>query len=116
VKKEAAKKAISGIAEAADSIISTCDHSLLKDFLSGVVKSGEDALDRELSTRTILSSRQPAEVTHIDKEKEHKTKETETETGGIERSQTTESNESSQLEGEGSTLRPEKTVSSIIED
>lgn len=87
VKRDAAKKGLSGICEAIDSIINTCDSRVTRNVLSGSLRSIEDALNQELNTKTILSqTRQPAEVTHIEKEQ----KPTEKETGSIERATTSE--------------------------
>jgi hypothetical protein len=82
VKKEAAKKGLSGLSEAADTLINSCDSRIVRNILSGVVKSVEDACHQELATKQVLSkseqSKLPARVEHI--EKEQSTKE---ETGSI---------------------------------
>lgn len=108
VKKSAAKKGLNGLCEAADSIIQTCDSRMTRNFLSGLLKSGEDALNAELNTKTVLpATKQPAEVTHI--EQKEKDKE---ETGSMQ-SSTSEESASQKTEEKPAIQTSAQKVSSI---
>lgn len=111
VKKEAAKKGLSGLAEAADTLIDTCDSRLVRNVLSGVVKSVEDACHVELATKQVLSksetqSKLPARVENIEKEQSKE------ETGSISNSAPDWAKEDeSQQEAQGATNATTQTVS-----
>jgi hypothetical protein len=112
VKKEAAKKGLSGLAEAADTLIDTCDSRLVRNILSGVVKSVEDACHVELATKQVLSksetqSKLPARVENIEQKQSEKE-----ETGSISNSAPDWAKEDeSQQETQGATNTTTQTVS-----
>jgi hypothetical protein len=82
--KEALAKISSGFFEAADGIVDTCDNSLVRKILKGVVKESDKAIRSELTTRTILEKTKvelPANVSDIDENEE--------ETGSVEEQEIT---------------------------